>query len=73
MNPYSDLPDWIWDVEVGGRPRLFLAAGVANRDLLLWRWVYFLSVLPLPAWPPGGPWAFGAVEYDPLADRALHG
>ncbi len=59
MNPYSDLPSWIWDVEVNGRPRLFLAAEVVNRDLLLWRWLYFLSVLPVG---PTSPWAFGAMD-----------
>lgn len=41
---YSDLPLWMWAVELNGHPRLFLS-NPALRDSLvnLWRWSYFLG------------------------------
>jgi hypothetical protein len=46
VNPYSDLPEWMWSAPLDGHPRLYLSADVPDfhRDLTLWRWTMFLAV-----------------------------
>jgi hypothetical protein len=45
---FSDLPAWMWSVEVDGFPRLYLSPGGDEhlRALTLWRWPFFLQVMP---------------------------
>lgn len=46
MNPFSDLPEWVWDVELGGWPKLFREQQAWQPDWMydayMWRWPSFI-------------------------------